>query len=427
MKPTEEATTLAPASEGPTLRPTGAVVSGVPTPSPAAAEPAGAEDVLCSCSPLVYEFTVDASGDCTTNGLDGEDGIDASACYVSLSGTTQRGGEDTDIQRKKVGDSLAGEVDFDGDDGSWSSFVSLSSLLSGAPGGGTDGPGGEKRAFQRLDLEGASVEVYDVQFLEFDASPRMLVITQEDADGVSLGDGESISFVSASGGLVPGTSASDQPTGVPGGVQLTVLGRVLDGETGEEVGRVRNTVTWRYTNGCEGVPFGDGGVGVGLVTVSAAEPASPEFCPALTSSPTPAPVPDPTSGPTGGGTSDAGGIVATASPTAGTPTTPAPATAEEEWTDFLGQVHDFTGGTPAAPHALFAKSSKAKSEKDAKAHKLFGGKGSKKSQSKSAKSKGAKMFKEAYHSMKTYPAKSQKVGDAKAKSEKAFRIFRGTR
>ena len=129
------------------------------------------------------------------------------------------------------------------------------------------------------------------------------------------------------------------------------------------------------------------------------EPASPDFCPAFTSSPTPA------TGATQGG----------------------------EWTDFLGQVHDFTE---------LLKPYKAKSEKDAKAHKLFESKGSKKESSKSAKasSKSAKMFKEPY-SMKPHSTKSQKASKtksekasktksekgAKIKPEEAFRIFQGTR
>ena len=121
------------------------------------------------------------------------------------------------------------------------------------------------------------------------------------------------------------------------------------------------------------------------------EPASPDFCPAFTSSPPPA------TGATQGG----------------------------EWTDFLGQVHDFTE---------LLKPYKAKSEKDAKAHKLFESKGSKKESSKSAKasSKSAKMFKEPY-SMKPHSTKSQKASKtksekgAKIKPEEAFRIFQGTR
>ena len=133
------------------------------------------------------------------------------------------------------------------------------------------------------------------------------------------------------------------------------------------------------------------------------EPASPDFCPAFTSSPTPA------TGATQGG----------------------------EWTDFLGQVHDFTE---------LLKPYKAKSEKDAKAHKLFESKGSKKESSKSAKSssksakassksakassKGSKMFKEPY-SMKPHSTKSEKGSKtksekgAKIKPEEAFRIFQG--
>ena len=282
--------TPAPATDEPTGEPTTpAPVTGAPTPS------------LCSCSPLKYQFAINFSTDCSTNGLDGEDGIDASVCYATLFATNQRGG-DGDVPRREIGDSLAGEVDFgDGDaDGAWGPFVSLDALLAGAAGGGDVSPGGgegrafrdggdgdvggwdafvsldallseadggDKRASQRASLEGAAVEVYDVQFLEFDTTPDMLVISQEDADGLALADGDAISFASASAGLVPGESASDQLARVPGGVQITVRGRLLDGETGEELARVRNTVTWRYTNGCEGVPFEDGGVGVGLVTI----------------------------------------------------------------------------------------------------------------------------------------------------------------
>ena len=69
----------------------------------------------------------------------------------------------------------------------------------------------------------------------------------------------------------------------------------------------------------------------------------------------------------------------------------------DEWADFLGMVHDFTSlfgkgkSSKSPPAGLLAKSSKAKSVKEAKAHKVLAGKASKSAWSKSAKrSKSAK-------------------------------------
>ena len=98
------------------------------------------------------------------------------------------------------------------------------------------------------DAPGQVVEVISVQFLEFDNSGDLTVINQDDTYvDVSLSDGDSIKFYSASSMLDTSLPLEDQqstPALVPGGASLIIYGRTADG------GVVRNRFFWLYDMNC---------------------------------------------------------------------------------------------------------------------------------------------------------------------------------
>ena len=114
-----------------------------------------------------------------------------------------------------------------------------------------------------------------VQFLEFDNSGDLTVINQDDTYvDVSLSDGDSIKFYSASSMLDTSLPLEDQqstPALVPGGASLIIYGRTADG------GVVRNRFFWLYDMSCgdENAPVEVGDQIAWATVVSFAPNASP--------------------------------------------------------------------------------------------------------------------------------------------------------
>lgn len=167
---------------------------------------AAAQD--CSCSPLEYTFTLMLDQNCETDSLSGSPGIGLTFCFL---GTTPAYPQEIDL--------------------------------------GTTADQSDRRAQEQV------IEITSVQFLEFDTTGDLIVINQDDtyAD-VSLVNGDKVTFKSISNDLDPSAPLDDQLDLLPGGVQLTLRGRVTDDVTEEEI-IISNRVTWSYTNACGALPF----------------------------------------------------------------------------------------------------------------------------------------------------------------------------
>jgi len=172
----------------------------------------------CSCSPVAYNFTLDLSRDCTDDDLRSNPGIRVTFCT-------------------------------------------------------TDGITADVNA-----AKNSIIEVTSIQFVEFDASGELMVINTDDAysNNVSLSDGDSFGFASISDNLDPNLSIDDQLDMLPGGVQLTIVGRAIDPMTGTET-MVSNRNTWSYTNECGALTMEEGD-GMGWVTLANLEQTSGDFC-----------------------------------------------------------------------------------------------------------------------------------------------------
>jgi len=223
--------------------------------------------------------------DCDVNQLEGSPGIDLTFCLLGThDGDTFRnrqrrlGGNNNDRRQLKNDNDKKGErhvkIDFD-------DKVTL---------------------VNKRQLDGGDIEIISIQFLEFDTSGRLIVLNQDDtyAD-TSLNNGDIVTFKSISRDLDPTLPIEDQLDVLPGGVQVTLRGKVMDKKTGEEK-IVSNRITWSYTNGCDVEPLNEG-MGIGWTTIGELTPASSAFCSAptvptdapttpapITASPTPAPV-----------------------------------------------------------------------------------------------------------------------------------------
>ena len=68
-----------------------------------------------------------------------------------------------------------------------------------------------------------------------------------------MADGSEVTFRSISNNLDSGIPIGDQLDFLPGGVQVTLRGRVTDTTTGVET-IVSNRITWSYTNACDVEP-----------------------------------------------------------------------------------------------------------------------------------------------------------------------------
>ena len=200
---------------------------------------------ICSCSPLEYTFQLDLSQDCSMDTLEGSSGIGLTFCFL---GSHSPG--DGSFTRRLAGSRALGQLK--------ETRVIM------------EGPSGS-RALTSDELEQVrqlqdTIDVISVQFLEFDTTGELIVINQDDTyANVSLASGDIVSFKSISNDLDPSVSIEDQLDYLPGGVQMTVRGRMTSEETGEEM-IVSNRVTWSYTNDCEVEPI-EVGDAIGWVTV----------------------------------------------------------------------------------------------------------------------------------------------------------------
>ena len=193
---------------------------------------------LCSCSPLKYDVVLDLSRDCSTDDLDGVPGVGLTFCFLA---EASLGSDDRRLLGKSGKRSFLRELH--------------------------DGANKRKLQPQQFDaMDPASITVVSVQFLEFDTSGELIVINQDDtyAD-VELSDGDSLTFDSISANLVPGVAAGDQLDYLPGGVQITMRGKVGTADGQEVV--VSNRLTWSYTNECDDVPVVGSDEGIGWMTI----------------------------------------------------------------------------------------------------------------------------------------------------------------
>jgi len=415
------------------------------------------ENGQCSCSPTVYDFKLDLGQDCATDDLEGKPGIGLTFCFlgVSSAGGLRRLRSDASASS---GGGIGGPRLLKKDDAEIEkvSKINLEDPLGEAV--------PEKLARQIAD---GSLEVISVQFLEFDTSGALVVLNQDDTySNVSLANGDVFTFKSISSDLDPGVPIEDQLDLLPGGVQVTLRGRVFDEES-QENKIVSNRITWSYDNACDVVPI-TGGESIGWTTIEDVSPASDVFCPALrtpsttaatttvaattAAETTEAPPPDTTGAPPATTAATEGPPPATTAATEGPP----PATTDRppllgksgksgSKSDKSGKsgsksakalkkssVSPKTNKTPKNPMAKVhkasstddgqhggassadAKSGKAKVDKDAKAEKEAMGKAGKDAKSgKSSKSLGK--------SGKSGEGKSGKSGDKESKATKLFK------
>ena len=224
--------------------------------SAALAAAASGQD-LCSCSPTSFEFTLDLSGTCDNNTVEDNPGISGSDCSIEAL---------DDGSGQEVGDS------------------------------------------------GQVVEVFTVEFIEFDNSGDLTPINQDYTYvDVPLSHGDKITFYSRSSMLDTSLSLADQqsnPALVPYGVTLNIYGRTAD----DNDSFVANYISWYNDMNCgdENNPIAVGDR-IGWLTVvslslfhvptstflltlffslvalsqSATSNAWPAFCPALPSSGSP--------------------------------------------------------------------------------------------------------------------------------------------
>ena len=302
--------------------------------SAALAATASGQD-LCSCSPTAFEFTLDLSGTCDDNTVNGNPGIIGSFCFletvqeaeVEAAAAAPAEEEAAEEETKAAPDAMYHELAWgdipddiraayvalgydeaywngEGEDPAASAMTWMeltaeeqeAATILGYDEASWDSPsetgdieqaqadvaettaaatrpaatrppatrpplGGEEEAdvtttptltteAVRLlqDEPGQVVEVVSIQFLEFDNSGDLTVINQDDTYvDVSLSDGDSIKFYSASSMLDTSLPLADQqsnPALVPGGASLILYGRTADGSV------VRNRFFWLYDMSC---------------------------------------------------------------------------------------------------------------------------------------------------------------------------------
>ena len=206
------------------------------------ADPPAPEDGQCSCSPLEYSFILNLDADCEVNDLEDNGGIGLTFCFLGAaspplsrrlsSPNTSNGLRLLEYQR-----TIAMEVE------------------------GEDELSDEQA--QRLLAE--DIEIISIQFLEFDTSGELIVINQDDQySNVTLNNGDTVTFKSIANDLDPSVPIGDQLDYLPGGVQVTLRGRITDDVTNESR-IVSNRLTWSYTNACDVEPL-VGGESIGWIT-----------------------------------------------------------------------------------------------------------------------------------------------------------------
>ena len=205
---------------------------------------------------MKYNFELDLTQSCEDDTLEGSPGIGLTFCFLGISGA-QEFAEDLQIDNLDLlGTSLIevqeGEDNWPGQE----EFLVAAGIAAPTPG---------SDARRSRNLQGASdVEIFSVQFLEFDTTGELIVINQDDSyANASLATGDVVTFESISSNLDPCVPIEEQLDFFPGGVQVTMRGLVtVDGE--ELI--VSNRVTWSYSNACDAEPIGAGDE-IGWLTV----------------------------------------------------------------------------------------------------------------------------------------------------------------
>ncbi|EJK60685.1 hypothetical protein THAOC_18917 [Thalassiosira oceanica] len=273
----------------------------------------------CVCSPRKYTFRLSLTQLCDVDDLDGSPGIGLTLCVLHTH------------QERSLGDRTLPEKDY-----AFRTKEDERAL-----------PGYMRVSSHQLH----KMSVIDVQFLEFGDRGDLTVINQDDTySDVDLRNGDTLTFDSISSNLLGGASLGEQSEYVPGGVQIFIRGRVVDGKSRQDGGGggsriVNQRVTWSYTNGCDAVPVNDGDR-IGWVTFKDLKPASTDFCPvADTPNPTDAPV--------------------SASPTSAAPVTSAPTvtTSPSLSPTVTSSPSAITDAKASKAKSLKVKSSKSKSLK----------------------------------------------------------------
>ncbi len=115
------------------------------------------------------------------------------------------------------------------------------------------------------DVDLSTLEVVDIQFLEFGSGLVVVVINQNDTfTNTSLANGDTFSFPSISNLLNPDMTIEEQLQYFPTGASLVMEGKAKDSD-GNEV-TVRNQVAWAYTKSCSDLPVSVG-QGIGWVDI----------------------------------------------------------------------------------------------------------------------------------------------------------------
>jgi len=221
-------------------------------------------DGQCSCSPLEYNFILNLDSSCDTDELDGNDGIGLTFCFLGVTSNlspndgTVRLDDNRDEEVRRLG-STKKKNDQQGQRG-LSTIVKEQKIIFEDT--GTPLTQSEQQQMRFLAEE---IEIISIQFLEFDTSGELIVINQDDSySNVTLQNGSEVTFKSISNNLDSSLEIGDQLDFLPGGVQVTLRGRVTDDVTGDSR-IVSNRITWSYTNACDVEPL-DSDESIGWIT-----------------------------------------------------------------------------------------------------------------------------------------------------------------
>ena len=185
--------------------------------------------------------------DCDTDTLEGSEGIGLTFCFL--------GSHDNASARRNNVRGLRRQLKKD-DDNKPSSAIGFERSV-----GESEVTDKELKKLRQLSER---IEIISIQFLEFDTSGDLIVLNQDDTyNGASLKSGDVVTFESISSNLDPAMGLEEQLEYLPGGVQVTIRGRVVD--DGEEK-IVSNRITWSYTNDCGEEPI-EAGDSIGWVAM----------------------------------------------------------------------------------------------------------------------------------------------------------------
>ena len=187
-----------------------------------------AAQVMCSCSPTVFDFVLNLDGSCGVNDIVDNSGIDGSFCFTEEVNTVP-GRPD-----------LSSSIEMIEEEDKWWLPIWKQYLE----------PVRERilQVRKRVLQSDPVTEIVSVLFLEFDTSGDLTVINQDDTYiDVSLGDGDPLTFNSVSSFLDTSLPLSEQmsnPALVPGGASMILYGKTASGAV------FRNRFFWIYDMNC---------------------------------------------------------------------------------------------------------------------------------------------------------------------------------